>query len=80
MSQKDSSEKAVRDIRRKTRRKFSAEEKIRIVLEALRGEGRGRGDGFAPAHRYHMTSESPGKSCHFSSSDTSERFGHRAVT
>ena len=39
MPQKDSSEKAVRDIRRKTRRKFSAEEKIRIVLEGLRGEG-----------------------------------------
>ena len=38
MTQKDSAEKAVRDIRRKTRRKFSAEEKIRIVLEGLRGE------------------------------------------
>ncbi len=38
MPQKDSAEKAVRDIRRKTRRKFSAEEKIRIVLEGLRGE------------------------------------------
>jgi transposase len=36
--EKDSAEKAVRDIRRKTRRKFSAEEKIRIVLEGLRGE------------------------------------------
>jgi len=34
----DSAEKAVRDIRRKTRRKFSAVEKIRIVLEDLRGE------------------------------------------
>jgi len=38
VTQKDSAEKAVRDIRRKTRRKFSAEEKIRIVLEGLRGE------------------------------------------
>ena len=38
MPQKDSAEKAVRDIRCKTRRKFSAEEKIRIVLEGLRGE------------------------------------------
>ena len=37
MSQKDSAEKAARDIRRKTRRKFSAKEKIRIVLEGLRG-------------------------------------------
>jgi hypothetical protein len=30
---KQSSEAAVRDIRRKTRRRFSAEEKIRIVLD-----------------------------------------------
>ena len=35
---KGSAEKTVRDIRRRTRRKFSAEEKIRIVLEGLRGE------------------------------------------
>ena len=33
-----SAEKTVRDIRRKTRRKHSTEEKIRIVLEGLRGE------------------------------------------
>ena len=33
-----SAEKAVRDIRRATRRRYSAEEKIRIVLEGLRGE------------------------------------------
>ena len=31
-------EKRVKEIRRKTRRKFSAEEKIRIVLDGLRGE------------------------------------------
>ena len=31
-------EKTVKEIRRKTRRKFSTEEKIRIVLEGLRGE------------------------------------------
>jgi transposase-like protein len=36
--QKNSTEKAVRGIRRKTRRRFSAEEKIRFVLEGLRGE------------------------------------------
>jgi transposase-like protein len=35
---KQSSEAAVREIRRKTRRRFSAEEKIRIVLDGLRGE------------------------------------------
>ena len=33
---KDSAEKAIRDIRRATRRQYSAEEKIRIVLEGLR--------------------------------------------
>ena len=33
-----SAEETVRDIRRATRRHFSAEEKIRIVLEGLRGE------------------------------------------
>ena len=38
MSGKDEAEKAVRDIRRKTRRQYSAEEKIRIVLAGLRGE------------------------------------------
>ena len=31
-------EKVVKDIRRATRRQFGAEEKIRIVLEGLRGE------------------------------------------
>jgi transposase len=35
---KQTSEAKVRDIRRKTRRRFSAEEKIRIVLDGLRGE------------------------------------------
>ena len=35
---KDSAEKAIRDLRRATRRGYSAEEKIRIVLEGLRGE------------------------------------------
>ncbi len=42
MRQKDESrsavEKTVRDIKRKTRRHFSAEDKIRIVLQGLRGE------------------------------------------
>ena len=35
---KPSSEKTVRDIRRATRRQYSAEETIRIVLDGLRGE------------------------------------------
>ena len=38
MSEKRDPERVVREIKRKTRRKFSAEEKIRIVLEGLRGE------------------------------------------
>ena len=37
-SEKPSAEQSVRDIRRKTRKQYSAEEKIRIVLEGLRGE------------------------------------------
>ncbi len=36
--QKASAERVVKDIRRKTRRQHSAEEKIRIVLDGLRGE------------------------------------------
>ena len=35
---KDTAEKVVKDIRRATRKQYSAEEKIRIVLEGLRGE------------------------------------------
>jgi len=35
---KKNPEAIVREIRRNTRRKFSSEEKIRIVLEGLRGE------------------------------------------
>jgi|TARA_B110000305_G_scaffold168534_1_gene186338 transposase len=38
MEKKRSAEKTVRDIRRATRKHYSAEEKIRIVLEGLRGE------------------------------------------
>jgi transposase len=38
MAETSSPEAKVREIRRKTRRRFSCEEKIRIVLEGLRGE------------------------------------------
>jgi transposase len=34
----DEAEKTVRDIRRVTRRQYSAEEKVRIVIAGLRGE------------------------------------------
>ncbi len=35
---KDAADKLVRGIKRKTRKHYSAEEKIRIVLAGLRGE------------------------------------------
>ena len=35
---RNNSEKLVKDIRRRTRKKYSFEEKIRIVLEGMRGE------------------------------------------
>ncbi len=36
--EKQPAEDTIKDIRRATRRRFSAEEKIRVVLEGLRGE------------------------------------------
>ena len=51
-----SSEAIIRDIKRKTRRKFTAEEKIRIVLEGMRGEasinGLCRKEGIHPTMYY----------------------------
>ena len=38
MPAKKDSEAIVRDIKRKTRKRYNAEEKIRIVLDGLRGE------------------------------------------
>ena len=38
MTQRKTSEGLIRDIKRKTRRKYSSEEKIRIVVEGMRGE------------------------------------------
>ena len=38
MSESDLAEQAIRDIQRKTRKRYSAEEKIRIMLLGLRGE------------------------------------------
>src|SRR5271154_1544642 len=37
-TEKLSSERVVKDIRRATRKQYSAEEKIRVVLDGLRGE------------------------------------------
>jgi transposase len=36
--QSEGAEKVVRDIRRATRRQYTAEEKVRIVIAGLRGE------------------------------------------
>lgn len=44
-------EQAIKDIRRATRRHFSSEDKIRIVLDGLRGE-----DSIAEASRWSSTS------------------------
>jgi len=38
MKEKQSTESIVKQIKRRTRKKYSSEEKIRIVLEGLRGE------------------------------------------
>lgn len=38
MSDSNDPQSVVRDIKRRTRRKFSSEEKIRIILEGLKGE------------------------------------------
>ena len=38
MNKQTSGERIVKDINRKTRKQYSAEEKIRIVLDGLRGE------------------------------------------
>jgi len=59
--EKVSAEAGVRDIRRQTRKKYSAEEKIRIVLEGLRGEDSiaelCRREGIAPNMYYKWSKE-----------------------
>lgn len=60
-SKPDGVEKTVRDIRRATRKQYSAEEKIRIVLEGLRGEdsiaGLCRREGIAQSLYYKWSKE-----------------------
>ena len=59
--EKVSAEEVVRDIRRQTRKKYNAEEKIRIVLEGLRGEDSiaelCRREGIAPNMYYKWSKE-----------------------
>jgi transposase len=56
-----STEQVVRDIRQRTRRRFSAEEKVRIVLDGLRGEQSiaelCRREGLAPNLYYRWSKE-----------------------
>ena len=56
-----STEQVVREIQRRTRRRFSAEEKVRIVLEGLRGEASVaelcRREGLAPNLYYRWSKE-----------------------
>lgn len=56
MARKKNAEKVIRDIKRQTRRKFNSEEKIRIVIEGLRGEetvaSLCRKEGISPALYY----------------------------
>ncbi len=56
-----STERVVREIQRRTRRRFSAEEKVRIVLEGLRGEQSVaelcRREGLAPNLYYRWSKE-----------------------
>jgi transposase len=61
MSRKSDPESVVREIRRKTRRRYSSEEKIRIVLEGLKGEESiaelCRREGINPNLYYHWSKE-----------------------
>ena len=58
---KKSSTSKVREIRRRTRRKYSSEEKIRIVLDGLRGEDSiaeiCRREGIHPNHYYRWSKD-----------------------
>lgn len=59
--EKKTAEAVVKDIKRQTRRKFSAEEKIRIVIEGLKGEESiaeiCRREGIAPALYYRWSKD-----------------------
>lgn len=61
MAKKKTTQSIVKDIKRKTRRKFSAEEKIRIVLDGLKGEDSVaticRKEGIAPALYYRWSKD-----------------------
>jgi transposase len=58
---KKSAESVIKELKRKTRRKFSAEEKIRIVIEGLKGEDSiaeiCRREGIVPALYYRWSKD-----------------------
>jgi len=60
-SQKKGAEALIKDIKRKTRRKFSSEGKIRIVIEGLKGEesiaGICRREGISPTLYYRWSKD-----------------------
>ena len=66
-TKKAPAETVLKDIRRATRRQFSAEEKIRIVLEGLRGEESiaelCRREGIASSMYYGWSKEFLGEAC-----------------
>lgn len=61
MTKKNKIESIVKDIKRQTRKKYTAEEKIRIVLEGLKGEESiseiCRKEGIAPALYYRWSKD-----------------------
>ena len=61
MTRKKNTESIVKDIKRKTRKQYSAEEKIRIVLEGLKGEesvaGICRREGIVPGLYYRWSKD-----------------------
>ena len=61
MAKRKTSQSIVKDIKRKTRRKYSAEEKISIVLQGLKGEDSiaeiCRREGIAPALYYRWSKD-----------------------
>ena len=61
MTKRKTSKSIVKDIKRKTRRKYSAEEKISIVLQGLKGEDSiaeiCRREGIAPALYYRWSKD-----------------------
>ena len=61
MSEKREPERVVREIKRETRRRFTADDKIRIALEGLKGEdtiaGLCRREGISPNRYYNWSKE-----------------------